>query len=543
MVQSSIVVTAPSTRPRTGVAVSRLRDEALARRIADGDERAFIEIHRRYHGPLYRYCRSIVRHEHDAQDVLQTTLMAAYGALRAGRRDAPLRPWLYRIAHNESISLLRRRRPDAELTPAVPDLAGVEERADVRERMARLVADLMTLPDRPRSALVMRELNGLSHEEIALALQTTPAAAKQTVFEARRALAELDAGRAMNCDEVCRMISDGDGRQLRGRRVRSHLRSCRDCAAFAEAISIRRSDLRALAPGLPAGAGAGLLWQVLGGSPGRSTTGAVSAKALSTGALTKILATGLLIAGGVAGYSHLVHATARTSGHVLTPAPLAPTRAGAQSDAPARLIPAVGLPVDGRGTVTTVNGAAGRLSGASRLHLGAAGRLTDARRRPPGARRIDAARAAGGALPSSAARPGHDAGREAAGAAGTPTRGRSTVHAVRRGWAGADQSPGQARRASGSSTQARGSGAPGSRVAAGHPSSARTGGSTARSSTGSSRSSASGGGTGGGSLASSGSAGHGTASTAPGADSSTAGVATAADPAITSVLPATKFHN
>jgi RNA polymerase sigma factor (sigma-70 family) len=541
MVDSSIVVTAPPSHPRSGVGMFRLRDEALARRIADGDERAFVEVHRRYHGPLYRYCRSIVRHEHDAQDVLQTTLIAAYGALRAGRRDAPLRPWLYRIAHNEAISLLRRRRPDAELTAALPDLAGVEERADIRERMARLLADLMTLPDRQRSALVMRELNGLSHEEIALALQTTPAAAKQTVFEARRALADLDAGRAMSCDDVCRMISDGDGRRLRGRRVRSHLRACRDCAAFAEAISIRRSDLRALAPGLPAGAGAGLLWQVLGGSPGRSTTGAVSAKALSTGALTKILATGLLIAGGVAGYSHLVHGAARALGHVVTPATHASSRGSSRPAGPDRSIRAAALGADGRSTVATVRSASGgRLSGGSRFRHGAgAGSLTDARRRP---RRSDGGLAA--VLPSPAALPGRGAGAGAAGTAGAPARGTSAVHAVRRGWAGLDQPPGQARRASGSRAQARGSGAPGSRTSTSHSTSARTGGTSARSSTGSSRASASASGRAFTSVVSNRSAGQGAASTAAGAASPTAGAAsTAPGSELASGLPSENSHN
>jgi hypothetical protein len=79
-------------------------------------------------------------------------------------------------------------------------------------------------------------------------------AAKQAIFEARQALAEFAEGRAMACDEVRRKVSDGDGRALRGRRVRSHLRDCSACAAFAAAIPARRAELRALAPVLSPGA-------------------------------------------------------------------------------------------------------------------------------------------------------------------------------------------------------------------------------------------------------------------------------------------------
>jgi RNA polymerase sigma factor (sigma-70 family) len=475
MVDSSIVVTAPRRQPRVGMAVSRLRDETLARRVRDGDERAFAEIHRRYHGPLYRYCRSIVRHEHDAQDVLQTTLIAAYGALRAGRRDAPLRPWLYRIAHNESISLLRRRRPEAELAPTLPDLVGVEERADVRERMSRLVADLMALPERQRSALIMRELNGLSHEDIALALQTTPAAAKQTVFEARRALSELEAGRAMSCDDVCRVISDGDGRQLRGRRVRSHLRACHACGAFAEAISTRRSDLRALAPGLPVGVGTGLLWHVLGGPPARSTTGAASVKALGAGALSKTLATGLLIAGGVAGYTHLAHGTGRALGHVGARAPLtrALDRGSSPRPAPGRSIRSGGRDVGagpdlGRRAGVRRHAAPIRAGDQSGRRPGAAAAaLTTVGRSSTGPRPSQASPTAGSAATRAPAAPaargrGVDA-HGGAPAVGAPARGASAVHAVRRGRAGADQPPGQGQRRAGSTVRGRGAGGASSR--------------------------------------------------------------------------------
>ncbi|MHB8575670.1 MAG: RNA polymerase sigma factor [Dehalococcoidia bacterium] len=244
-------------------------DDRLARLVGGGSERAFGTIYKRYHQGLYRYCWSIVRQDADAQDVLQSTFSSAFVALRRGQRDAPLRPWLFRIAHNEAISLLRRRGRVGDIADAPDALApSVEARAEGRARLSVLVADLQGLPERQRGALLMRELSGLSHQEIALALGTSLGGAKQSIFEARSALVELQEGRSMACDDVRRVVSDGDGRALRGRRVRAHLRDCSPCAAFAAAIPDRREELHALAPVLASAAAAELLRRASGGASG-----------------------------------------------------------------------------------------------------------------------------------------------------------------------------------------------------------------------------------------------------------------------------------
>ena len=217
----------------------------------------------------------MLRHDADAQDALQATFAKAFTALAEDRRDAPLRPWLYRIAHNEAITVMRRRRPEVGLA-AAGDLPApsVDEQADGRARLALLVTDLAELTERQRGALVMRELSGLSHGEIEAALELEPGGAKATIFEARRSLGEFAQGRDMSCDDVCRAISDGNGRTLRGRKIRAHLRDCGGCAAFAAAIPGRSHDLRALAPPLPAAAAAGILAKLLGSSSGAGGAGA-----------------------------------------------------------------------------------------------------------------------------------------------------------------------------------------------------------------------------------------------------------------------------
>src|SRR3954454_706670 len=274
-------------------------DERLARLAAGGSERAFAVLYERHHQSLYRYARTIVRHDEDARDVLQTTMARALTALRRrGVPDAPMRPWLFRIAHNEAVSVLRRRGRTIELQeapePAAPSL---EARVEDRSRLTTLVADLQDLPVRQRSALVMRELSGLSHEEIAGALEISVSAAKQAIFDARTGLHDFAKGRAMQCADVQRIVSERDGRMLRGRPVRAHLRSCAACRAMRDAIGARRADLAALAPPLPAAAATGLLSGVLGGggTGGLATkvaAGAFAAKALAGAAVVATVAVG-----------------------------------------------------------------------------------------------------------------------------------------------------------------------------------------------------------------------------------------------------------
>lgn len=254
-----------------------LSDDRLALRATKGDRRAFAAIYRRYHQDLYRYCLAIVGNSQDAQDALQNMMVKVLGALPGEQRKIELKPWLYRIAHNESIDLLRRRRETGEFDPesaiAGPGLA---DQVELRERLQRLVADLDQLPERQREVLVMRELAGLDFAEIGAALGTSPAVARQTLYEARLGLRQMDEGREMSCEKVTKALSDGDGRVARRRDLRAHLRSCASCRRFREEINGRERDLAALAP-LPAVVGAGLLHSLLGGGHGAGGSGLAGA--------------------------------------------------------------------------------------------------------------------------------------------------------------------------------------------------------------------------------------------------------------------------
>ncbi len=259
-------------------------DDALARLAAKGEQRAFATIYERHHQGLYRYCRSIVRNDEDARDALQSAMAKALAALPGETREITLKPWLYRIARNESISLLRRRAP-ASPVENVDELVDPRHRdEETRDRLRNLVSDLAELPEKQRSALVMRELTGLDYDEIGTALDSSPSAAKQSVYEARDALHQLEEGRGMACEAVRRSISADDRRVLRGRRLRAHLRSCGECRAFERGMRARRGDLSVLAPPLPAAAAAALLKSVLAAGGGAAGGGGLAAAIAGGGA-------------------------------------------------------------------------------------------------------------------------------------------------------------------------------------------------------------------------------------------------------------------
>ncbi len=274
--------------------------DELARQASRGDERALERIYRDYHQPLYRFCLAIVGNSQDAQDAMQNTMVKMLRALPGEQRSIALKPWLYRIAHNESIDLLRRRRPDVPLE-AGESRAGEElaVKVEARQRLRLLIADLSALPERQRETLLMREAAGLSFEEIGAALETSAAAARQTLYEARLGLLQMDAGREMECEAVSKALSDGDGRVRRRRDIRAHLRECAHCRAFAEEIDSRSGTLAAISP-LPGVAAAALLQGLIGGGGAAAGVGTGGAGGLAAGAAVKSVGTATLLKGAAA---------------------------------------------------------------------------------------------------------------------------------------------------------------------------------------------------------------------------------------------------
>ena len=280
-------------------------DERLARRAARGDRSAFAEIYRRYDQDLYRFCLAMVGNPQDAQDTLQNAMVKVLRSLPGEERTIQLKPWLYRIVRNESIETLRKRREGSELEPHHAVAAGVTDTVEARERLRTLLADLEMLPDRQRAALVMRELGDLDYDQIGAAFGTSAAVARQTLYEARLSLRQLEAGREMRCTEVMRELSDADGRVARRREIRAHLRGCTDCRSFRDEIGRRHENLAALSP-LPLATSTALFQGALAeatasgaGGAGGAGLGGVAAgagKAAATSVVAKSVATVAVVA-------------------------------------------------------------------------------------------------------------------------------------------------------------------------------------------------------------------------------------------------------
>jgi RNA polymerase sigma factor (sigma-70 family) len=282
---------APSRLSRfpLGAPLLRLRsDEQLVALFRAGSDDAFGVLHDRYRQRLFAYVRQMLtgHSRQDAEDVLQDVFVRAFGALRGDNRAINVRAWLYRVAHNRCIDHLRRPHPPAaeifEMSRK-PLLDPVDE-AQRRDDLKRLVADVGRLPDQQRSALLMREIDGLSYADLAGALDVTVPAVKSLLVRARVGLVEAQESRDADCGEIQRdlMASYDRGVKASGR-ARRHMRECPGCRDYRNELRGMRRRFAALAP---AGAGpVALVAQLLGGG-GAAAAGGGGGAALLGGATT-----------------------------------------------------------------------------------------------------------------------------------------------------------------------------------------------------------------------------------------------------------------
>src|SRR5690242_2002663 len=252
----------------------------------------------------------------DAEDVLQDVFLRAYHALRADARPLTLRAWLYRVAHNRCIDHLRRPNPaaadifDLNRAPQEEPASAAERREDLR----RLVADVRRLPEQQRSALLMREMDGLSYNELADALGVTVPAIKSLLVRARIGLVEAIEARDTACTEIREDLASAFDRGVRpAGRTRKHLRECTGCREYRNALRGVEKTLNGLAPssgpltlvakvlgiggaGSGAAAGGGA---VVGGGGAAATVGTGAATATAT-KLVAVVAAAAVVGGGAA---------------------------------------------------------------------------------------------------------------------------------------------------------------------------------------------------------------------------------------------------
>jgi len=275
----------------------------LAKRL--GTDRSFERLYRKHAGDVYRYALVVLRNQADAEDVTQTTFLNAYRAMENGERPRSPQNWLIAIAHNVCRQRFRQsqRRPsevayEEELAEAVVDEDAISAE-DIRRALGHIAFN-------QRAALVMRELEGRSYQEIAEILDVSVSAVETLIFRARRALREqLEEG--ITCHEAELAISRQlDGRLSRKDRgaLRGHLRECDDCAGFARSQRAQRGAIKSLGliP-LPQS-----LTGLFGGGSGAAVGSGLAVKAaavaagaaLATGAGYEAAHHGLLPSGGPA---------------------------------------------------------------------------------------------------------------------------------------------------------------------------------------------------------------------------------------------------
>ena len=230
-------------------------DERLIALVRRGNHGAFEVLVARYQARLLAFCRHMLGSREDAEDVLQEVFAAAFNAILADERPINARPWLYRIARNRSLNHLRRAQAigvDSMDVHLSEHGATTADKVDKREQFRELIADVQQLPETQRTALLLREIDALSYEQIAEAMETTIPSVKSLLVRARVSLAEAAEARQLNCEDV-RLELGEIAEGLRRRTtppVRRHLRSCERCQLFRTEL---RATSKALAMLLPVG--------------------------------------------------------------------------------------------------------------------------------------------------------------------------------------------------------------------------------------------------------------------------------------------------
>jgi RNA polymerase sigma-70 factor, ECF subfamily len=172
-------------------------DEVLVDRARTGDLEAFSALVERHRATVVRVAARLVG-QHEAEDVAQDAFLRAYHRLSRFRGEASFRTWLLRITHNSAVDALARRGRDAtepaDVLDDAPEPAGSRHpaaRLEQDERLRRLEGKLRLLRDEHRTVLVLRDVEGLSYQEIADVTDTPVGSVKGRLHRARGELIDF----------------------------------------------------------------------------------------------------------------------------------------------------------------------------------------------------------------------------------------------------------------------------------------------------------------------------------------------------------------
>jgi RNA polymerase sigma factor (sigma-70 family) len=230
-------------------------DERLIALVRRGNHAAFEMLVARYQSRLLAFCRHMLGSREDAEDVLQEVFAASFNAILADDRAINVRPWLYRIARNRSLNHLRRVQPigvdsmDIHLSEGGATTA---DKVHKREDFRLLVVDVQDLPETQKTALLLREIDALSYEQIAEAMETTIPSVKSLLVRARVSLAEAAEARTLTCEQVREELGEvAEGLRRSTAPVRRHVRGCERCQGFKVQLRSTNKALAAVFPVAP----------------------------------------------------------------------------------------------------------------------------------------------------------------------------------------------------------------------------------------------------------------------------------------------------
>jgi RNA polymerase sigma factor (sigma-70 family) len=227
-------------------------DERLIALTRRGQHAAFETLCARYQSRLLSFCRHMLASREDAEDVLQEVFAAAFNAVLADERAINVRPWLYRIARNRSLNHLRRASAvgvDSMDVHFADQGMSTGDRVLRRESFRELIADVHELPEKQRTALLLREIDALSYEQIAQAMETTVPSVKSLLVRARISLAEAAESRKLSCEQVRLELGEmSEGLIKLSTPARRHVRGCERCTFFKKQLKQNNHALAAILP-------------------------------------------------------------------------------------------------------------------------------------------------------------------------------------------------------------------------------------------------------------------------------------------------------
>src|SRR3954454_21656471 len=227
-------------------------DEKLIVLVRRGQHGAFEALVTRYQSRLLAFCRHMLGSTEDAEDVLQEVFAASFNAMIADDRPINARPWLYRIARNRCLNHLRRPVAAGQDSMDVFERDSGTTTADTvhrREEFRQVVQDVQTLPETQRTALLLREIDALSYDQIAEAMETTIPSVKSLLVRARVALAEAAEARLLTCAEVRLELGQvAEGLAKTSPPVRRHVKTCERCRVFKRELRNANKALAAVYP-------------------------------------------------------------------------------------------------------------------------------------------------------------------------------------------------------------------------------------------------------------------------------------------------------